>query len=223
MTPPTAAIILPPSFEALAAPNHDAEHRNASNVTDREPEDEQSDQSWDEIPPPEERSMELPAVIIGERGEEDEQPRTRVLPGRIPKHFVLYPAYAAVGLAALLATRFSLSTGEWHPMMTLAGWGLLYCWYWVYGVGYRYRRWFMKYFALLMSTVTAGSLIMVSAVRATSLAVPAESGLAVRDSEPMLFFVIGLTTLSLAAVFTHAVYLGRGYRQKRLHANNETG
>ena len=171
--------------------------------------------------PPASQSMELPAVIMGERGEEEEEPRVRILPGRVPKYYALYPAYAATGLAALVATHFSLASGEWHPLMTLVGWGLLFCWYWVYGVAYRYRRRLMKWFALSMSTLTAGSLVLISAVRATSMVVPDDGSLIVRNPQPLLIGAVVLTTLSLAAVFTHAIYLGRGYRQKEVNDDNE--
>lgn len=164
-------------------------------------------------------SMELPAVILGERGDRDE-PRVRVLPGRVPLYRVLHPAYAAVGIAGVLATYFSLGSGEWHPLMVLLGWGLLFCWYWVYAVAYRYRRKAMKYFSLLMGTVTAGSLTVVAAVRGTSMAVPEGGQLAIRSPRPVLFGVAVLTTLSLAAVFTHVLYLGRGYRQKAVNEDN---
>ena len=169
----------------------------------------------------EERSLELPAVIIGDRGTQADQPRVRVLPGRVAPSVVLFPIYAAVGLAALLATNFAVETGEWHPVMTLLGWGLLYSWFWVYGVGYRYRRWMMKYFALLMATGTAAVLVMVTASRAASMLVPGSSGLVVRSAQPQLFVVIALTGATVVAAFVHVVYLGRGYRQKRLDAKKD--
>lgn len=174
-----------------------------------------------ELAPPSERSLELPAVIIGERGSEEERPTARVLPGRMPESVVLYPAYTLVGAAALLTTHYSLNTGEWNPLMTFFGWGLLFCWYWVYGVAYRYRRWMMKFFALIMCVVTAGSLSVVAAVRSTSMAVPVDGVLVVRQAQPILFLAAGLTTLSLTLIITHVVYLGRGYRQKQLDSENE--
>ena len=192
-----------------------------------------NDVSDDQLPPPEgeqvppkmppvqEQSLELPAVIIGDRGDDDDRLEVRLLPGRIPKSLVLYPVYAAVGLAALLATHFSLRTGEWHPLMPLLGWGLLYCWYWVYGVAYRYRRWMMKFFALFMATVTAASLALVASVRSASMAVPTGEGLQLRPDQPILVAVTVLTLASLAAIYLHVIYLGRGYRQKRLHGNND--
>lgn len=175
-----------------------------------------------EAPPMVERSLELPAVIIGDRGSEEERPQVRVLPGRVPKSVVLYPAYTLVGASALLTTHFSLNSGEWSPLMTFFGWGLLFCWYWVYGVAYRYRRRLMKYFSLIMSGITAGSLIMITAVRGTSMAVPTEGELALRGAQPILFLASLLLTLSLAAIITHTVYLGRGYRQKELDSQNES-
>ncbi len=165
------------------------------------------------------KSMELPAVIIGERGD-DERPGVRVLPGRVPEHRVLHPAYLAVGAAAVLALYFSLNTGEWHPMMVGLGWGLLFCWYWVYGVGWRYRRRVMKYFALLMSTATALTLTFVTTARIGSMTVPEAGELIPRDGQPLLGVVAVLTMTSLIAVLAHAVYLGRGYRQKRVNHDN---
>lgn len=167
------------------------------------------------------QSLELPAVILGDRGEESTQPQVRVLPGRVPKFWVLYPAYTAVGLAGLLCTHFSLQSGEWHPLMVLFGWGLLFCWYWVYGVAYTYRRRLMKFFSLVMSAITAASLVMITAARGTSMAVPDSGQLVVRGPRPILFLVAALTTLSLAAIITHVIYLGRGYRQKSLNGDNE--
>lgn len=176
-----------------------------------------------ELPPPEETSLELPAVIIGERSdEEEEQPRVRILRGRVHQSLALYPAYGVAGLAGVLATHFSVNTGELHPVMILTGWGLLMCWYWVYGIAYRYRRRLMKPFALVMSVLTAGSLTLVAALRGTSMAVPQNGELALRDGQPMMFAVAALTTLSLAIVITHAVYLGRGYREKQLRDTTET-
>ena len=171
-------------------------------------------------PPPERQSMELPAVILGDRGD-DESPPARVLPGKVPKQLVLYPAYGAVALATVLAIRFSLHSAEWHPLMVSLAWGLLFCWYWVYGVAYRYRRRLMKYFALTVSAVTAGSLTFISAARATSMAVPDGADLVVRDTYPTLFITAALTTLSFAAVMTHVLYLGRGYRQKSINDDNK--
>ncbi len=202
-------------------PSSRSTHRGNPIVSDESTTDKPGDESVPELPPPAERSMELPAVIIGERGDEEQRPRVRLLPGRVPKSVVLFPAYAAVGLAGLLATHFSLEYGEWHPAMTLLGWGLLCCWYWVYGVGHSYRRWLMKYFSLLMSTITAGGLIAFSAMRSRSMLVPGDEGMVLRSTVPTLFIVNALTISSLIAVFVHVFYLGRGYRQKQLHDTNE--
>ncbi len=188
-----------------------------------QPDEEQQpeDQEVPELAPITERSLELPAVIIGDRGSEEERPAVRVLPGRLPESVVLYPAYTLVGAAALLTTHYSLDSGELSPLMTFFGWGLLFCWYWVYGVAYRYRRRMMKYFSLFMCGVTAGSLSVVTAVRSTSMAVPVDGELVVRGAQPILFFAAALTTLSLTLIITHVVYLGRGYRQKQLDSENE--
>ena len=166
------------------------------------------------------KSMELPAVILGDRGD-DEGPGVRVLPGRIPEHQVLHPVYLAVGIAAALALYFSISTGEWHPLMVGLAWGLLFCWYWIYAVGWRYRRRVMKYFALLMSTTTALTLTFVTTARIGLMPVPEAGELITRDEQPLLVVVAVLTMSSLVAVLVHTVYLGRGYRQKRVNHDND--
>lgn len=163
-----------------------------------------------------ERTLELPAVIIGDRGEDSAPLEVRLLPGRVHESLVLYPAYIAVGVAALLAAHFAFKTGEWNVLMTFLGWGLLYCWYWVYGVAYRYRRWIMKYFSFMMSLLTASSLAFVSALRAAATHVPTPEGLVLREPQPLIFLAAILTTLSAAAILAHMLFLGRGYREKAL-------
>ncbi len=175
-----------------------------------------------EQPPAAERSLELPAVIIGDRGEKDAPPPVRLLPGRVPKSVVLYPAYTLVAIALLIAGHFALTTGEWNFLVTLIAWGLLMAWYWVYGVSFQYRRRIMKLFSLLMSTATAATLTFVASLRATPLAVPTDGVLLTRDPIPALALVAILTSLSLLLVFSHLLYFGRSYREKRDHGTTET-
>ena len=167
-----------------------------------------------ELPPAGERSLELPAVIIGDRGLQDSAPQQRLLPGRVPESLVLYPAYTFSLLAGILAAHWALSTAELNALVLLLAWCLLFCWYWVYGVAYRYRRWLMKGFALFMSFFTALALTFFSALRSTSLYLPSDTGLSLRAPQPILMVVAGLTLLSLAAIISHVLYLGRGYRKK---------
>lgn len=169
-----------------------------------------------------ERTLELPAVIIGDRGEDSAPLETRLLPGRVHESLVLYPVYILVGFSALLAGHFAFKTGEWNLFMTGTGWGLLYCWYWVYGVAYRYRRRIMKYFSLMMSLITASSLAFVSALRGAATHIPAPEGLVLRGAEPVMFFVALLTALSGAAILAHVLFLGRGYREKAVKGLTST-
>lgn len=188
--------------------------------------DEQTDNN-ERFPTPQlaplaERTLELPAVIIGDRGEDQAPLEVRLLPGRVHESLVLYPVYTLVGTSALISAHFALKTGEWNVVMTLMGWGLLYCWYWVYGVAYRYRRWIMKYFSLMMSLITAGSLAFVSALRGAANHVPAQEGLILRGVEPAMIIAATLTTLSAAAILAHVFFLGRGYREKSLQTLTST-
>lgn len=166
------------------------------------------------------RSKELPTVILGDHGEQ-KRPRVRLLPGKVAEHLVLRPAYAVAAAAGAVATYFAVDTGEWHPAMVIGGWALLICWYWVYGIGYRYRRWLMKYFSVLMSTITAATLAVVTSVRAAAMAVPQGGELVPRGPQPLLYASAALTLISFGAVFAHVVYLGRGYRQKSVDDDND--
>lgn len=169
-----------------------------------------------EAPPLAERSMELPAVIIGDRGAERTAPEERLLPGRLPESVVLYPAYALSLSAGILVAHWSLSTGELNPVMALLAFALLFSWHWVYGVSYRYRRYMMKLIALVMITLTGTSLVFLMALRSLALYVPGDGGLELRSAQPSLSLAALLTALSVAGIFSHVLFLGRGYRKKKL-------
>ncbi len=133
--------------------------------------------------------------------------------GRLPLRWVLHPVYAVTLLCAGLVAWFSYRTGEWHPIASLTGWSILAAWYWLYGLSYRYRRRWMKLFATFMASITAASLTLVSALRFRSMEIPVDGFLEPRPAQPLLLLVAILTTLSLAAIIAHLVYLGRPRRR----------
>ncbi|RAL24930.1 hypothetical protein DL240_01600 [Lujinxingia litoralis] len=163
---------------------------------------------------PETRTTEAPRVVLGERGEAA-RPEVRLLPGRIKASRLLYPAYLLVWVGAGLASLFAWARAEWHPLMVFVGWGALFCWYWVYGVAYRYRRSLMKVMAVGMSVLMGLVLIWVSLTRAAPMRVP-QGGELVERGALVLPGAAGVATaLSLAVVLAHLLYFGRGYREKR--------
>lgn len=160
------------------------------------------------------RSTEAAPVVLGERSGAV-APAVRLLPGRVEASRVLYPGYLLVWVGAALASLFAWRRAEWHPLMVFVGWGVLFCWYWVYGVAYRYRRRLMKVLAVGMSALVGVVLIWVSATRAAPMRVPVDGVLVERGALLLPGLAAVATTLSLALLIAHLLYFGRGYREKR--------
>ncbi|TXD43495.1 hypothetical protein FRC96_01655 [Lujinxingia vulgaris] len=160
------------------------------------------------------RSTEAAPVVLGERSGAA-APAVRLLPGRVEASRVLYPGYLLVWVGASLASLFAWRRAEWHPLMVFVGWGGLFCWYWVYGVAYRYRRRLMKVLAVGMSALVGAVLIWVSATRAAPMRVPVDGVLVERGALLLPGLAAVATTLSLALLIAHLLYFGRGYREKR--------
>lgn len=132
---------------------------------------------------------------------------------------MLYPAYGLSLFSGILSAHWAIRSGELNPFVVLLSFLLLFCWYWVYGVAYRYRRRLMKLLASAMSTFTAATLVFLTLLRASPLYVPGDDGLGTRASQPILILVAFMTALSLVAICVHLFYLGRGYREKSAPVN----
>ena len=165
-------------------------------------------------PPTDDPRDTSPVVTTLHHGDSDrELDATDVDAGRLPLRWILRPVYVMTLLCAALVAWFSHRTGEWHPIAALAGWSILAAWYWFYGLCYRYRRRWLKLFAAFMATLTAGTLTLVVSLRFPSMAIPVDGQLQERPAQPLLLLVAILTTLGLAAIVAHLVYLGRPRRR----------
>ncbi len=165
--------------------------------------------------------MELPVVVLGETGA-GEKPAERLLPGRVEASWLLYPCYLLVILSGSLAVNFAIDTLEWSPVVVLVAWVLLFTWNWVYGVAYRYRRRYMKYLAVVMSLVLGLGLAAMCWERAQPQLVAVAGSLAgeliERGEVRRLILASWLMVLGTVLLMVHVVFLGRGYRVKRVRA-----
>jgi hypothetical protein len=169
-------------------------------------------------PPPPGQATELPVVVLG--GESGRvKPMVRLLPGRVYISVVLYPIYVLIVVAAIVAVNFALQTAEWSPSVVALAYGLFFCWNWVYGVAYRYRRWLLKFMALTASLFMGLSLTYLVWERAQAQLVPIDGRLVMRAAEASLDVVWFATLLSTILLLLHVLILGRGYREKRARVN----
>jgi len=160
-------------------------------------------------------STEFPTVVLG-----DERvavaPRRRLLQGRVAERSVLYPIYLLVSIAGALAAQFALHSEEWSVIPVSLGWAMLFVWYWLYGVAYRYRRRLLKYFSVSVILATSVVLAMLCVDRAVAqVAVTAAGELIERASRPILVWSAIVTLAAAGLLIFHVAFLGRGYREKR--------
>ncbi len=163
--------------------------------------------------------MELPEVVLG--GEEArEKPQTRLLPGRVEVNWTLYPCYLLVLVSGSLVVNYSIDTGEWALGMVVAAWVLLFIWNWVYGVAYRYRRALIKYFSFLMAVVMGLGLAALSWEKGQPQLVAIAGELVARGEVTRLVWACWMMVVNPALLVFHMVFLGRGYRVKRLRVKS---
>lgn len=159
-------------------------------------------------------SQELPVVVLGELDEPAEQPRARLLPGRVPPKWILYPAMVLQLVAGLIALLFAFGSAEWAPTPILLTWLSLILWTWFYGIAYRYRRVLLKYGATLTLIATSFAVAAFCLDRgARQLAFDGQR-LTERAAAPSLTLAAVLTVGAACLIVSHIVFFGRGYREK---------
>lgn len=159
-------------------------------------------------------ATELPVVVLGEAGAAV-TPRHRLLYGRLPQNWVLYPIYLLVTIAGSIATNFALNSDEWHVIPTALGWSMLFIWYWFYGVAYRYRRRLLKYSSVTVIIGMTWALGFFCEDRALRQIVAVNGQLIERSSVIALEWASVITWLGVLLLMAHIIFLGRGYREKR--------
>lgn len=163
-------------------------------------------------------STELPVVVLGDDSEAtSEAPRVRLLQGRINERWILYPIYVLHLVAGGLAALFAAGSAEWSPIPVGLAWILLYVWNWFYGVAYRYRRPVLKYtslFVIFGFTAALAFFVFERARAQTAMLDMHEIG--ERAAAPLLYWAGVATLVAAGLLLAHFVFLGRGYRRKRL-------
>lgn len=159
-------------------------------------------------------STEFPVVVLGEAGE-SVAPRVRLLQGRIPESWVLYPLYLTITVGGALAADFALSSEEWSIVPVTLAWAMLYVWYWFYGVAYRYRRRLLKYTSVAFIFGMTWGLSVLCEDRAEAQIVAIEGILREREPIAQLRWAAMVTWAATLGLVAHIVFLGRGYREKR--------
>lgn len=163
-------------------------------------------------------STELPAVVFGDDETliSSELPRVRVLPGRLHEAWILYPIYALVLGAGVIAVEFALRTHEWSAIVVGLAWFLLYVWNWFYGIAYRYRRRVLKYTSVIVILGLTAALAYFSIERGQpQLAMTDLSELRDRPEAASLYGAAVAAVVAAGLLITHLLFLGRGYRQKK--------
>ena len=160
-------------------------------------------------------SAEFPAVTLGDAGE-SATPRHRLLLGRVHEAWALYPAYAMELVAGGIACLFALQSSEWSVVPVGLTWFLLYTWVWFYGVAYRYRRRFFRYFSLFILLGASSMIAYLCFDRAAVQLVFDGQHLVERAAEPTLVWSGVLTLAAAVVVLVHVVFLGRGYRERKV-------
>lgn len=125
-----------------------------------------------------------------------------------PRWF-LYPAYFLTFSAGGIAINFAAQSREWATFPVALAWGLLFLWYWLYGVAFRYRRPVLKYFSLAGALGIGGLLTAFCLERVPSQIVAAEQGAEVRGLVMELAWAGLITGTSAFVIGLHAILFGR--------------
>lgn len=160
-------------------------------------------------------SAEFPVVVLGDADAPEHAPPKRVLQGRLAERWVLYPIYLIVGGSGVLVGHFCLTTNEWALTPSMTAWGMLFVWYWFYGVAYRYRRRVFKYFSVTVLVGLTWCLSLLSLDRAQAQVVATAKGLVDRPAVAGLYWASVLIIIAVSLLALHVLVLGRGYRGKK--------
>jgi hypothetical protein len=166
------------------------------------------------------RSTELPVVVMDAGEQAGAAPAHRLLHGRVAPGWVLGPAYALVVGSSLLAIDASIGSNEWSVVVVVIAWGQLYVWIWFYRIAWSYRRPLLEIFSLAASLLFAAGLALACYDRAAPQQTLVDGALAPRDALTELYWAGHILWGVCVALFAHAVYLGRGYRRKKIEPSD---
>ena len=157
-------------------------------------------------------STELPVVTLGTADEEHEQPRVRLVPGRVAVSVVTYPIYMLLVLTGGVAGNVAIDTGEWSLGAITVSWVVAFGWSWIYAVAWYYRRSLLKWTSATFALGMFAVLALACMDRAAAQLVDGGEGLVFRAPIESLAWAAGGLVVCAALLLSHLVYLGRGYR-----------
>jgi len=130
---------------------------------------------------------------------------TRADESPLDTRWFLYPAYILTLAAGGLAAKFALRSEEWSTAPVMLAWSLLFVWYWLYGVAFRYRRPVLKYFALAGALGFGGLLCAFCLDRAPPQLAVQPDGAAVRTLEMDLVWAGLATGVTVVLIGVHVI------------------
>lgn len=130
---------------------------------------------------------------------------TRTEDSTLDPRWFLYPAYILTLSSGGLAAKFAIDSQAWATVPVMLAWSLLFIWYWLYGVAFRYRRPVLKYFSLAGALGFVGLLCAFCLDRAQPQLAARADGAAVRTLEMDLIWAGTATGITVVIVGVHAI------------------
>lgn len=122
----------------------------------------------------------------------------------------LYPAYILTFVAGGIAANFATGSEEWKAGPVGVAWGILFLWYWLYGVAFRYRRPVLKYFSLAAALGFGGLLTAFCLDRVPpQLVAQSDGGAQLRGLLTNLLWAGLMTGVSAFIVVVHSILFSR--------------
>jgi hypothetical protein len=170
--------------------------------------------SSDDASPGPDASVEWPTVVLGDPSTRTgERARKRLIPGRVPLHWLSWPMQASCGLSGALVLRAVAEHGEWELLPVLTAWIMLAAWHWMYAMAWDYRRWLLRWTSILACLLMDIALALVCLDRAPEQEVVRAGALITRPMVLEWQLAGMLLIVSLALLITHIVWFGRGWRE----------
>jgi drug/metabolite transporter (DMT)-like permease len=161
-------------------------------------------------------SVELPVVVLGGKTQRTGAVRKRrLIPGRVPIHWVSWPMQGVSGLAGALALRGVAEHGEWEAEVVIIAWVMVAAWTWMYAMAWEYRRWLLRWTSILACLLMDAVLALACLDRAVAQEVAPAGRLILREAVPEWHVAGVLMILAAALLLSHIVWFGRGWREVR--------
>ena len=212
---PEAPPTLDLAFMAQDNPSKDADHSSPAPPQDPSaPERDERDPLAAPARAP--ITTQLPVVTLGKpaaQASPGPQPR-RVVMGRVPAAVIAWPIYGVMSGAGLLAA-LAATPREWSLGALLVTWLTMTLWVWMYFVAWTYRRRWLKRAALWMALGMQGGMAAICLDRAQPQWIH-NPQLVERAALPMMRWAGIMLLVGALLLLAHGLYLGRGYRAKRL-------